>query len=56
VDQINGAIDQMEQATRNSAAQAEQGAASASELNTQAVAMSDVVFRLKTLVEGKAAA
>lgn len=56
VDQINGAIDQMEQATRSSAAQAEQGAASASELNTQAVAMSDVVFRLKTLVEGKAAA
>lgn len=53
VDQINRAISQMESVTQSSAAQAEQGAASASELSSQAGTMSEIVFRLKVMVEGK---
>ena len=52
VDQIDKAISEMEQVTQSSAAQAEQGAAAASELSSQADMMSQLVVRLKVLVEG----
>lgn len=56
IHQINQAIQQMEQVTQSSAAQAEQGAAAASQLNGQADSMHNIVVRLKTMIEGNQAA
>jgi methyl-accepting chemotaxis protein len=53
--QVNRSITQMEQVTQSNAAQAEQGAASASLLTEQANSMKGIVIRLKTLVEGAGA-
>ena len=51
IDQINGAMHQMEQTTQASAATAEQAAAAAQQLNSQASAMRDVVNGLRALVQ-----
>ena len=56
IHQINHSINQMELVTQSSAAQAEEGAAAASQLNGQAEAMHDVVIRLKVMVDGVHAA
>jgi hypothetical protein len=53
VEQIHQAIDHMEQVTRSSTAQAEQGAAWSEELKKQAQSMSGLVERMKVLVEGR---
>jgi methyl-accepting chemotaxis protein len=52
IDQIGKAITQMEQVTQSSAASAEEGAAAAEQLNAQAEAMTEIVNRLKTMVDG----
>jgi methyl-accepting chemotaxis protein/methyl-accepting chemotaxis protein-1 (serine sensor receptor) len=55
IDQISRAITQMEQVTQSSAASAEQGAAAAQQLNAQAETMTDVVNRMRVMVDGTAA-
>jgi methyl-accepting chemotaxis protein len=55
IDQINRAIIQMEQVTQSNAANAEESAAAAEQLNAQAEAMKDVVGSLQSMVNGGAA-
>ena len=55
IDQISRAITQMEQVTQSSAASAEEGAAAAEQLNAQAETMTDVVGRLRVMVDGDSA-
>jgi hypothetical protein len=52
IEQIDRAITQMEQTTQSSAANAEEGAAAAQQLNTQAASMMELVGRLRTMVGG----
>jgi methyl-accepting chemotaxis protein/methyl-accepting chemotaxis protein-1 (serine sensor receptor) len=52
IEQISRSITQMEQVTQASAANAEQGAAAAQELNAQAETLKDVVGRLRLMVQG----
>jgi len=51
IDQIGRAISQMEQVTQTTAANAEEGAAAAEELNAQSQTMQDVVSRLHAMVD-----
>jgi methyl-accepting chemotaxis protein/methyl-accepting chemotaxis protein-1 (serine sensor receptor) len=53
IDQISRAISQMEQVTQGTASSAEQGAAAAEQLNSQAVTMKDVVGRITSMVDGE---
>ena len=55
IDQISRAITQMEQVTQSSAASAEEGAAAAEQLNAQAETMTDIVGRLRVMIDGAAA-
>jgi methyl-accepting chemotaxis protein len=55
IDQISKSISQMESVTQSSAAGAEQGAAAAQQLTSQADTMNDAVSRLKLLVVARAA-
>jgi methyl-accepting chemotaxis protein len=55
IDQISRSIAQMESVTQSSAAGAEEGAAAAQQLNSQADTMSEAVARLKLLVVARAA-
>jgi len=52
IDQIAKAITQMDQVTQTTAANAQQGAAAAAELNAQSDALKDIVRQLATLVGG----
>jgi len=52
IDQISKAIVHMEQVTQTTAANAEQSAAAAEELNAQSETMKDVVGRLQAMVGG----
>jgi methyl-accepting chemotaxis protein/methyl-accepting chemotaxis protein-1 (serine sensor receptor) len=54
IDQIGRAIVQMEQITQTTAANAEESAAAAEELNAQSQAMSEIVGRLFAMVDGDA--
>jgi methyl-accepting chemotaxis protein/methyl-accepting chemotaxis protein-1 (serine sensor receptor) len=56
IEQISRAITQMEQTTHSSAANAEEGAAAAQQLNAQAAAMKELVGRLRTMVGGESGA
>jgi methyl-accepting chemotaxis protein/methyl-accepting chemotaxis protein-1 (serine sensor receptor) len=55
IEQIGKAITQMQQVTQTTAASAQEGAAAAEELDTQAAAMKDIVERLRAMVSGGAA-
>jgi methyl-accepting chemotaxis protein len=52
IDQINRAITQMEQVTRKGAANAEECASAAGELNAQSQTVRDVAERLTAIVGG----
>ena len=52
IEQIGKAITQMEQVTQGTAANAEESAAAAEELNAQSKALKDIVARLKAMVGG----
>ena len=55
IEQVNTAVGQMDKVTQSNAANAEESASAAAELNAQAEALKDAVGRLLTLVDGKAA-
>jgi methyl-accepting chemotaxis protein len=52
IDQINSAVGQMDKVTQNNAANAEESAAAAEELNAQALTMKEAVNELERLVWG----
>ncbi|MBI4903671.1 MAG: hypothetical protein HY820_08550 [Acidobacteria bacterium] len=52
IEQIGNAISEMEQVTQNNAANAEQSASAAEELNVQSETLKDIVERLKAMVGG----
>jgi methyl-accepting chemotaxis protein/methyl-accepting chemotaxis protein-1 (serine sensor receptor) len=54
IDQIRTALSQMEQVTQTSAANAEESAAAAEQLNAQSEALKDLVIRLSAMVGGAA--
>jgi methyl-accepting chemotaxis protein len=56
ITQINVAVGQMDKITQSNAANAEESAAAAQELNAQALAMKQVVGELQTMVSGTSAA
>jgi len=55
IEQIGKAITQMQQVTQTTAANAQEGAAAAEELDSQAATMKDIVERLRVMVSGGAA-
>ncbi len=56
IGQVNTAVSQMDRVTQSNAASAEETAASAEQLDSQAAALQDAVFRLCRIVGGKLAA
>ncbi|MCX6954875.1 MAG: methyl-accepting chemotaxis protein [Verrucomicrobia bacterium] len=54
IEQVTTAVSQMDQITQSNAANAEETASAAEELNAQSVALNEVVVRLQALVGGKA--
>jgi methyl-accepting chemotaxis protein/methyl-accepting chemotaxis protein-1 (serine sensor receptor) len=52
IEQIGKALTQMQQTTQTTAANAQEGAAAAEELDTQAATMKDIVERLRAMVSG----
>ena len=55
IDQIARAVSQMETVTQNSAANAQEGAAAAQQLDAQARTMKDIVVRLTVMLNGRSA-
>jgi methyl-accepting chemotaxis protein len=53
IDQVSHVIVQMDEVTQKTAANAEESAAAAKELTAQAVAVNDIIGRLRTMVGGE---
>ncbi|MGA2589604.1 MAG: hypothetical protein ABSH32_06795 [Bryobacteraceae bacterium] len=56
IEQIGTALEQMDQVTQRTAANAEQGAATAQELNAESQSLMDVVGRLGAMLGGTTSA
>jgi CHASE3 domain sensor protein len=53
INQVNTAVTQMDKVTQSNAANAEESASAAEELNAQAKSLTDIVLQLNQLVDGK---